>query len=601
MKKRPKTVVKKKHRNYRTVALVVGIVAGLLVLAGVFVLYVNAYERKILPNIEIGGVSVGGLSVQKAKDKLNDAAKGPSEGRVKIRVEDKTFEESTDNLGLNYNVDKSVESAYSFGHEDKKWLSYWRCFQVLVVPHRIKPDLESAPTALEGWINKTAAEVDEPVQNANIEVENGEATVSDSKDGRIIDQKELYDRILTSFLHFTLPDLVVDRQKTGPSITKADAEALVQSAKDLVKDALKIEVGNETFTVYPNKLGKWIEVRISDGKKEKYVSFNADKVREYLDDSVAPSVNVQPRDAKFSFSGGKMTAITNSVDGKTFDTDKAVPEIIKTLENKDANRTLAFELKTQQAKINENLIGAAEKLGIKELIGTATTSFGNSPSNRVHNIKNGAQYLSGIIIAPGETFSTVGHLGRIDGSSGYLPELVIKEDKTIPEFGGGLCQVSTTLFRAAMRSGLEITERANHSYRVSYYEPPIGMDATIYSPRPDLKFVNNTANHILIQSSVSGNQITFDFFGTRDGRSVQISDPEVYDVTPPGETIYTDDPSLEPGTTKQVERGHEGSKAIFYYKVFNADGSVKLQQTFRSSYVPWPARVLRGPEKPAEG
>jgi len=597
----PKKINKISKKQYRIVAMIVGVVAGLLVLIGGFALYVKAYQNRILPNTEIGGISVGGLTQEKAEEKLNNASKIPSEGKVKLRINDKTPEESTDNLGLNYDVAKSVENTYFFGHENNYLQSYWHHFQVLVIPRRTSPELESTPTALEGWVNKVASEVDEPLQNANIEVQNGEASISEPRQGKLLNQQETYDRILTAFLHFTLPDLVVERQDTLPQISKADAEAMVQNAKDLVKDSLYIEVGGDKFTVTSNKIGKWIELKINSKTKEKYVSFNDDDIRLYLDDSVAPSVNVTPRDAKFSFSGGKMTAITKSVDGKTLDTDVATSEIIKTLESKTANRTIAFELKTQVATINENLIGAADKLGIKERIGTATTSFGNSPSNRIHNIKNGAQYLSGIIIAPGETFSTVGHLGRIDGSSGYLPELVIKEDRTIPEFGGGLCQVSTTLFRAAMHSGLNITERANHSYRVSYYEPPVGMDATIYSPRPDLKFVNNTPAHILVQSSVSGNQITFDLYGTSDDRRVEISNPEVYDIVSPGDTIYVDDSGLAPGETKQVEKAHNGSKAVFYYKVLNSDGSTKLQQTFRSYYVPWPARVLRGPEKPAEG
>lgn len=598
--KKPLKKTTKKRKNYRVAATVVGIVAGLIVLAGGFVLYVKAFERKILPNIEIGGVSVGGLSVQKAKDKLYEVAKNPSEGKVKIRIEDKTLEENTDNLGLNYNTDKSVDNAYYFGHEPDKYLKYWHNFMVLLVPRRNKPELESTPTALEGWVKKVAMEVDEPLQNSNIEVQDTEAKIIDPKDGKQINQKELYDRVLNNFLYFSLADLVVEREKAEPTITKDDASRLSQTAKDLVKDALKIEVGGETFTVYSNGLGKWIELKVREKTKEKYVSFNSDKIREYLDDSVAPSVNIAPRDAKFSFSGGKMNAITKSVDGKTLDTDKATPAIVKILEIKEASKNISFELTTQEAKINENLIGASDKLGIKELIGSATTSFGNSPSNRIHNIRNGAQYLNGIIIGPGDTFSTIGHLGRIDGSSGYLPELVIKEDKTIPEFGGGLCQVSTTLFRAALKTGLKITERSNHSYRVSYYEPPVGMDATIYSPRPDLKFINNTPAHILVQSSVSGNHITFDFYGTSDGRRVEISNPEVYDITNPGESIYIDDPGLAPGEVKQTDRAHAGAKAVFYYKVYKPNGGLLLDQTFKSYYVAWPAKYLRGPEKPPE-
>ncbi len=148
-----------------------------------------------------------------------------------------------------------------------------------------------------------------------------------------------------------------------------------------------------------------------------------------------------------------------------------------------------------------------------------------------------------------------------------------------------------------MNTGLKITERQNHSYRVSYYEPPVGMDATIYSPQPDLKFVNGTSNYILIQGSVSGNKITFDFYGTKDGREVETSDPQIYDVTSPPPPVYIDDPSLEPGEEKRIDREHSGAKATFTYKV-KKDGKVLFEQKFNSAYVPWAAKYLRGPSKP---
>jgi len=112
-----------------------------------------------------------------------------------------------------------------------------------------------------------------------------------------------------------------------------------------------------------------------------------------------------------------------------------------------------------------------------------------------------------------------------------LPELVIKENKTIPEYGGGLCQIATTNFRAALNSALPITERQSHSYAVQYYDPQ-GTDAAIYIPHPDLKFHNNTKNYILIQTSIYNNILTFEFYGTKDGRSVHFEGPEYWDQKP---------------------------------------------------------------------
>ena len=244
--------------------------------------------------------------------------------------------------------------------------------------------------------------------------------------------------------------------------------------------------------------------------------------------------------------------------------------------------------------------GSAAELGIIELIGTATTPLTGSPQNRRYNIANGAKFLTGILIPPNEEFSTLKSLGTIDNSTGYLPELVIKGDRTIPEFGGGLCQVSTTLFRATLNAGLPITARQNHSYRVSYYEKDAagntigpGLDATIYNPAPDFRFKNDTGHTVLIEGYVEGDLITFNFYGTRDGRSSAIDGPHLLSSSPAGEPIYAETDTLEPGVTKQIERAHAGGSATATYTVTYPDGS-ENKQVFESYYRPWPARYLVG-------
>ena len=199
-------------------------------------------------------------------------------------------------------------------------------------------------------------------------------------------------------------------------------------------------------------------------------------------------------------------------------------------------------------------------LGIHELIAEATTNFRGSPKNRIFNINRALEQFQSVLIAPGAEFSFVKQLGEVDGEHGYLPELVIKENKTEPEFGGGICQVSTTMFRTAINAGLKITARRNHAYPVSYYKP-YGMDATVYVPKPDLTFVNNTQGHILILSSVEGNTLTFRFYGTNDGRKVEIDGPHILESNPDG-----------------------SMKTTFTQKVTDAAGAVMVNDTFPSNY-----------------
>jgi len=238
--------------------------------------------------------------------------------------------------------------------------------------------------------------------------------------------------------------------------------------------------------------------------------------------------------------------------------------------------------------------GDVNDLGIKELIGRGVSNFKGSPKNRRHNIAVGAKSLNGILIKPGEEFSLLKALGPIDGEHGYLQELVIKGNRTVPEYGGGLCQIGTTTFRAALRSGLPITQRQNHSYRVVYYEPA-GMDATIYDPWPDFRFLNDTGFYILFMARVEGDDLIFDFYGTKDGRKVVINPdpPKIFNITGPGPVRYIDSTDLKPGEKKKLESPHSGADTYFKYTVTYPSGEVK-EQEFKSHYVPWPEVWLVG-------
>jgi hypothetical protein len=196
------------------------------------------------------------------------------------------------------------------------------------------------------------------------------------------------------------------------------------------------------------------------------------------------------------------------------------------------------------------------------------------------------------VIAPGEEFSFTTRLGSVDAASGYLPELVIADDETRPEYGGGLCQVSTTMYRAALNAGFPITDRSPHQYRVSYYEPA-GQDATIYVPNPDLKFINDTKNYVMIEAVIDGSILTFNFYGTKDGREVTVTEPEIYNITSPPSPIYIYTSSLAPGEKWQVDTAHYGADSTFYRYIKYSNGE-KKEEEFFSRYQAWPAKFKVG-------
>ena len=268
---------------------------------------------------------------------------------------------------------------------------------------------------------------------------------------------------------------------------------------------------------------------------------------------------------------------------------------LRTLEETDIQETdvlVPVALNPPQVKTAD-----VNNLGIKELVGTGTSYFAGSIPGRIHNINLAASKFMGVLVPPGETFSFTKTVGDISVLTGYKQAYIISQGKTILGDGGGVCQVSTTLFRAALNAGLPILERTAHAYRVGYYEQssPPGLDATVYSPTVDLKFKNDTFNHILIQTRVDNKKmmLTFEIYGTKDGRIATISKPKITSQIAPPPDVYQDDPTLPLGKIVQSEHKAWGSTVVFDYLV-ERNGETLFQKIFTSKYQPWATVYLKG-------
>lgn len=240
------------------------------------------------------------------------------------------------------------------------------------------------------------------------------------------------------------------------------------------------------------------------------------------------------------------------------------------------------------------------KYGLLEKIAEGSSTFTGSSVSRVHNIKTGTGYVQGVLVKPGEEFSMIKTLKAVDASMGYVQELVIKGDRTTKEYGGGLCQVGTTMFRTALNGGFPILERQNHSYRVPYYEPA-GTDATIYFPKPDFRFLNNTKKYILITTKLDEKnfKLVYDIWGTKDNRKIKIGDPIITNIVMAPGTKWIETLDLPVGKVKCSETSHNGADAQFSYDVEYEDGT-KFNTVFKSHYRPWQAVCMKGVEKLTE-
>ncbi|MBI5122740.1 VanW family protein [Candidatus Roizmanbacteria bacterium] len=326
--------------------------------------------------------------------------------------------------------------------------------------------------------------------------------------------------------------------------------------------------------------------------------FNDDKITGFIA-PLEKKINIEPVDALFNFEDGKVKTFKLSSNGKKVDVDNLKKIIIANFSS-PANIsllqaiTVPIPIKTVKPEITSEKIN---NMGIKELIGEGTSTFYHSIENRIYNVGLASSRVNGALVKPGETFSFTKTIGDVSSFTGYKQAYVIENGRTVLGDGGGVCQVSTTLFRAALNAGIPIVERHPHAYRVGYYEQDSGpgIDAATYYPDVDLKFKNDTGYYILIQTVFDPNnlKLTFNLYGTNDGRTTTIDQPVILSQSPAPDDLYQDDPTLPVGQVKQVDFAAAGAD-VFFTRTVKKDDKIILSDKFVSNYRPWQAIYLRG-------
>ena len=302
-------------------------------------------------------------------------------------------------------------------------------------------------------------------------------------------------------------------------------------------------------------------------------------------------IEIQPENARLHFdpSTQEVSVIQASRPGRQLDIDATMAAVEGALQAGKPDADLV--VKVMPPAVDSSRIG---DMGIRELVASGTTYFTGSSAARVHNIEVAAAKFDGVVIPPGGLFSFNKIVEDVTAANGFEDSLIIWGDRTAVGVGGGVCQVSTTVFRAAYLGGFPIVERYNHGYVVSWYGEP-GMDATIYTPSVDFRFRNDTAAYLLIQPTVDakGGTITFNLYGTKADRQVTISKPAISDVIEPAPPVYTVDDSLAKGQKKQVEWPKEGMTALVKRTI--VENGTTRTDTLTSKYEPWRAVYLVGP------
>jgi len=584
----------------KSVAFKVAMVVVLIVVifGGATSAYAWYYRDRVIPNTYIGVHPVGGLSRDEVAQRVQEAMSSLELSGIRLAIEGSSELIPPENIGLDINLSQAVDDAFRAGHNGSSFTQYRERLSALWRTTRLEAPVTYDQGALAAQIRDVAELMDATRRDVRIQVKGTEVELAtDTSVGRVIDQTEVAGDIVKALRALDSSVIELRLHDDPPRADPELAQLAVNDARAMVARPIQISYEDMRFTVSRTVLAQWLVSEYENDQLK--AGIDTEAVSMYVT-TVAAAVNIPPEPARITTEDGRVTGFTPPKIGRAVQEDKLIEMILGVIRSRTTDKPSGDNLIVPLKTTTISLEGLDSGAGIVELIGKATTPFTGSPRNRISNIKNGVKFLTGTIVPPGSEFSTLGTLGTIDNTTGYLPELVIKGDRTTPEFGGGLCQVSTTLFRAVMDAGLPVTARRNHSYRVTYYEKDgngrvigPGLDATIYEPQPDFKFRNDMATPVLIIGYVIGDKATFELYGTKDGRTSEIDGPHTLTTTPSGDPKYIDEPSLAVGVKKQVEVAHPGGSAIATYTITYPDGTEKATE-FSSWYRPWPAVYLVG-------
>lgn len=599
---------------------------ALVILVSFYFAFENNYKDRVYPGLSMGHVNMSGktrnqaeYALQQKIDRLNVDGIGFSYqdkiGRIYPIIPSSDSDYAIELIA--FDTENSLDQLFRYGHSSNllkdlkdKWLAYFH-------PRSLSLSFTINGEKLKTVLTEKFADLDKVPEDAKLTYTgDGQKepllfSVQPEKTGDSINFDKAINDLKANLIILKSDTITLEKGDSQPDILKKDCLNIDSKAQEYIRIApLTLSLESKKWTIGPKLIADWLVLRLntdpSSDEDKVIVRPDLAQIKVWLQDDLAQKINVPAEDPRFEMKNGKVQAFQTAKSGLALDTAKALLAIEDAL----AGGEKEIALETNEIKSDLNPDGV-NNLGINELLGTGQSKFSGSPANRRHNIRVGADAVNGILIKPDEEFSLIKTLGNIDKAAGYLPELVIKDNKTTPEYGGGLCQIGTTVFRATVKSGLPVTMRYNHSYRVSYYEPA-GTDATIYDPFPDYRFVNDTKNYILIQARIKGDYLYFDFWGTKDGRTATSTYPVIYGIVKPEPTKIIETLDLKPGEKKCTEHAHNGANAYFDYtikyspenppkdlrnKADLTDKDLIKKKRFNSHYVPWQEVCLVGVEK----
>jgi len=582
------------HRSTKPIGLILVLICAISVAALVLTTREETQPIKIFSGISTLGIRLDHLNREQALRVLKTAIDDSLKHGWYLSIDGHSLELKPVRKLIHYDVNTVVDQALLVGRSENRWKNLLVRGRLFFKPMNLTTAITIDEAAIQERLNTYQEGSFQAPKEAELHVtfdpqkQTFEATVEPEHPGLALDFSTTFAALREQASRLTFSPLTVQTIHIEPSRRAQDLNTLLPEIPVWLSHApFVLTAEDQTWKVTTSTLAGWLDGVTSP--QGTLLGLNEKRVEKTLQ-AWLKNILKESKNGELILEDGKLRTFVAPEDGVGL----AVSSTIQNIQDGWAHgsSTVAVALSHTILTIEGE---EAKARGIREIIGVGRSNFSGSPVNRRKNIALGADKVNGALIAPDEEFSLMKTLGTIDEKGGWFKELVIKENKTVPEYGGGLCQIGTTTFRAALATGLPVTARTNHAYRVPYYEPA-GTDATIYDPAPDLRFKNDTGHWIMITTSIHGNDLAFRFWGTKDGRTIVQSEAKLSKFVPPPEKKIIETLNLKPGETKCTEKAHTGADARFDYAVAYPDGNIK-KRVFYSHYKPWGAVCLLGVSK----
>ncbi len=580
-------------------AVPISLVAFILVALVTLFSFEIGYANRVYPGVIVDELDLSGLTLEEAGKLIADNMSYSHDGKLLLSYVDQEWEMRPIDMGYLIDPAYNAQRAYDIGRSGWVVNNLTEKGQAWFSGVQLSPVAYFDERAAQVVLQSIAEEINQPVLEASLGLDNTNVIVHEGQVGLEVDIADTLTMIERTMIEMQSGEMSISVKETAPEVMDVGPQA--ELAQEMLNQPLVLSTSDSkgeplTWSIPPEELAEMLV--ISRGEKEEgqiayQISLNETLFGEYLGE-LASDLSIEPVNARAIFNDdtNELELIEPAVIGRQLDVSSSISQVDQMLQSHEHEAKLQFE--TIQPAATDDMTG--QSLGVTELVHSETSYFYGSDPERVQNIETAAAQFHGLLIPPGETFSMGAALGDISLENGYAEALIIYGGQTIQGVGGGVCQVSTTLFRAAFNAGFPIVERHAHAYRVGYYEmkrdgskdPNLaGLDATVYFPLVDFKFTNDTEYWLLMETYMGQyDSLTWKFYSTKEGRSISWQTTGPTNVIPAPEPIYNENPDLEKGELKKVDYAADGAEITVTRTVY-LDDKVHFSDSFYTKFRPW--------------